>query len=242
MAAYHQSGQIVIEVSDDGRGLDKEKILSKAQQRGLVEEGANLSEQEIFSLIFEPGFSTAAVVTDLSGRGVGMDVVRKNIQKLRGRIDIQRKVGEGTTFYLRLPLTLAIIEGLVVGVAGQRFILPIYAVRELISPKDDILSTVQGNKEVAMVRDRVLPVIRLAKRFDIQPKAQDSSQKLLIITECREQLFGLLVDEVLGKQEVVIKSLGEGLRSIPGITGGAILGDGKIGLILDLEAVFRGNK
>ena len=242
LAAYHQGGQIVIEIADDGRGLDREKIVSKAVQKGLVEANAHLSEQEVFNLIFEPGFSTAAQITDLSGRGVGMDVVRRNIQKLRGRIDIQSKAGQGTTFFLKLPLTLAIIEGLVVGVGPHRYIVPIFAVRELISPKPDTLSTVHGRNEMALVRDRVLPVIRLSKRFGVQPKSDDPNQSLLIVTECQEQQFCLLVDEVLGKQEVVIKSLGETLKNISGIAGGAILGDGRVGLILDLEGVFRGHK
>lgn len=242
LSAYHQGGQIVIEISDDGRGLAREKILAKAIQKGLIEPNAHLSEQEIFNLIFEPGFSTAAQITDLSGRGVGMDVVRRNIQKLRGRIDIQSKVGQGTTFFLKLPLTLAIIEGLVVGVGDQRYIVPIYAVRELISPKPEMLSTVQGRNETAMVRDRVLPVLRLYRRFNVKPKTEDACQSLLVVTECQEQQFCLLVDEVLGKQEVVIKTLGETLKNIPGIAGGAILGDGRVGLILDLEGVFRGQK
>ena len=242
LAAYHQGGQIVIEIADDGRGLDREKIVNKAVQKGLVEANAHLSEQEVFNLIFEPGFSTAAQITDLSGRGVGMDVVRRNIQKLRGRIDIQSKAGQGTTFFLKLPLTLAIIEGLVVGVGPHRYIVPIFAVRELISPKPDTLSTVHGRNEMALVRDRVLPVIRLSKRFGVEPKSDDPNQSLLIVTECQEQQFCLLVDEVLGKQEVVIKSLGETLKNISGIAGGAILGDGRVGLILDLEGVFRGHK
>jgi two-component system, chemotaxis family, sensor kinase CheA len=242
LAAYHQGGQIVIEIADDGRGLARDKILAKAVQKGLIEPNAHLSEQEIFNLIFEPGFSTAAQITDLSGRGVGMDVVRRNIQKLRGRIEIQSKVGQGTTFFLKLPLTLAIIEGLVVGVGPHRYIVPIYAVRELISPKPDTISTVHGRNEMAMVRDRVLPVMRLSTRFGVTPKSEDACQSLLVVTECQDQQFCLLVDEVLGKQEVVIKSLGETLKDIPGITGGAILGDGRVGLILDLEGVFRGQK
>ena len=242
LAAYHQGGQIVIEIADDGRGLARDKILAKAVQKGLIEPNAHLSEQEIFNLIFEPGFSTAAQITELSGRGVGMDVVRRNIQKLRGRIDIQSKVGQGTTFFLKLPLTLAIIEGLVVGVGPHRYIVPIYAVRELISPKPETISTVHGRNEMAMVRDRVLPVLRLSKRFGVTPKSEDACQSLLVVTECQDQQFCLLVDEVLGKQEVVIKSLGETLKDVPGITGGAILGDGRVGLILDLEGVFRGQK
>src|SRR5450755_488008 len=242
LAAYHQGGQIVIEISDDGRGLPRDKILAKAIQKGLVEPGAHPSEQEIFNLIFEPGFSTAAQVTDLSGRGVGMDVVRRNIQKLRGRVDIQSKLGQGTTFLLKLPLTLAIIEGLVVGVGPHRYILPIYAVRELISPKPDTISTVHGRNEMAMVRGRIVPVLRLSRRFGITPKSEDPCQGLLIVTESQEQQFCLLVDQVLGKQEVVIKSLGETLKNIPGIAGGAILGDGRVGLILDLDGVFRAHK
>jgi two-component system, chemotaxis family, sensor kinase CheA len=240
LAAYHQGGQIVIEIGDDGRGLDREKIFNKAVQKGLVESHANLSEQEIFNLIFEPGFSTAAQITDLSGRGVGMDVVRRNIQKLRGRIDIQSRVGQGTTFFLKLPLTLAIIEGLVVGVGHHRYIVPIFAVRELISPKPETLSTVHGRNEMAMIRDRVLPIVRLSRRFGVEPKSENPYESLLIVTECQEQHFCLMVDEVLSKQEVVIKSLGETLKNISGIAGGAILGDGKVGLILDLESVFRG--
>ncbi len=240
LAAYHQGGQIVIEISDDGRGLDREKILAKAVQKGLIEPNANLSEQEVFALIFEPGFSTAEQITDLSGRGVGMDVVRRNIQKLRGRIDIQSKAGQGTTFFLNLPSTLAMIEGLVVAVGAHRYIVPICAVRELISPKREAVSTVHGRNERAVIRDRVLPVIRLARKFNVKPRSEDLCDGLLIVIECQEQKFCLAVDEVLGKQEVVIKSLGETLKNVPGIAGGAILGDGRVGLILDLEGVFRG--
>jgi two-component system chemotaxis sensor kinase CheA len=241
LAGYHRGGQIVIEIADDGRGLNRERILAKAVERGIVEPNRYLSDQEVYNLIFEPGFSTAARVTELSGRGVGMDVVRRNITKLRGRIDIQSRQGHGTTFFLRLPLTLAIIEGLVVGVGIHRYIVPIYAVRELISPRPEMLGTVHGRNETAMVRNQVLPVLRLSRRFNVTPKSDDPCQGLLIVTECQEQPFCLLVDEVLGKQEVVIKSLGEMLKDVPGIAGGAILGDGRVGLILDLEGVFGGN-
>lgn len=238
LAAYHQGGQIVIEVSDDGRGLDQEKILAKAQQNGLVGDNAHLSQNEIFNLIFEPGFSTATQVTDISGRGVGMDVVRKHVQKLRGRIDIQSKVGQGTTFFLKLPLTLAIIEGLVVVVGSQRYIAPIFAVREMFRPKPELLSTIQGRDEMAMVRGRLLPIVRLHKRFGFTPRSEDPCEGILIVTECQEKLFCLLVDDVIGKQEVVIKSLGESLKNIAGVAGSAILGDGRVGLILDMEGLF----
>lgn len=239
LAAYHQGGQIVIEIADDGCGLDRDKILAKALQNRLVEPEANLSEQEIFSLIFEPGFSTAAQITDISGRGVGMDVVRKNIQKLRGRIEIQSRTGHGTTFFLKLPLTLAIIEGLIVAVGVHRYVIPIYGVRELIRPTTETTSTVHGRSEMAIVRDRVLPIVRLSRRFGVEPKSENATDGLLVVTEIQDQVFCVLVDEVLGKQEVVIKSLGEALKDIPGIAGAAILGDGRVGLILDLEGIFR---
>jgi len=240
LAAYHQGGQIVVEISDDGRGLDREKILRKARQNGLIEATAQPSESEIFHLIFEPGFSTADQITDISGRGVGMDVVRKQVQKLRGRIEIQSKPGQGTTFLIKLPLTLAIIEGLVVVVGAHRYIVPIFAVKEMFRPTREALSSVQGRDEMAMVRGRLLPVVRLYRRFGVEPRSQDPCEGLLVVAECEGKRFCLLVDDLVGKQEVVIKSLGESLKNIPGIAGGAILGDGRVGLILDMEGVFRG--
>jgi two-component system chemotaxis sensor kinase CheA len=242
LAAYHNGGQIVIEISDDGRGLDRGKILRKAQKNGLVADGAHLSDSEVFNLIFEPGFSTAEQITDISGRGVGMDVVRKHVQKLRGRIEIQSKPGQGATFFLKLPLTLAIIDGLVVGVGRERYIVPIFAVKELFRPTQETLSTIQGRDEMALVRGRLLPVVRLHQYFGVEPKSQDPCDGLLLVAECQEKLFCLLVDELVGKQEVVIKSLGETLKNIPGIAGGAILGDGRVGLILDMDGVYRRGK
>jgi two-component system chemotaxis sensor kinase CheA len=240
LAAYHQGGHIVVEVADDGRGLDRESILNKARQKGLVEAGAQPSESEVFHLIFEPGFSTAERVTDISGRGVGLDVVRRNIQKLRGRIDIQSRAGQGATFLLKLPLTLAIIEGLVVVVGSSRYIVPIFSVREMFRPAPEALSTIQGHHEMALVRGRLLPVVRLYQRFGVQPRSEDPCQGLLVVAECEGRRFCVLVDDLVGKQEVVIKSLGESLKNIAGIAGGAILGDGRVGLILDMEGVFRG--
>jgi two-component system, chemotaxis family, sensor kinase CheA len=239
LAAYHNGGQIIIEISDDGRGLDREKILSKAQRNGLIEAGVHLSDNEVFNLIFEPGFSTAEQVTDISGRGVGMDVVRKHVQKLRGRIEIQSRPGQGTTFLLRLPLTLAIIEGLVVKVGREQYIVPIFAIKELFRPTPESLSTIHGQDEMALVRGRLLPVIRLYKHFGVTPKAENPCDGLLLVAESQEKTFCLLVDELVGKQEVVIKSLGERLKNIEGIAGGAILGDGRVGLILDMDGVFH---
>lgn len=240
LAAYHQGGLIVVEISDDGRGLDREKILQKARQNGVVEAAAQLTESEIFHLIFEPGFSTADHITDISGRGVGMDVVRKHIQKLRGRIDIESRAGLGTTFLLKLPLTLAIIEGLVVAVGDNRYIVPIFAVKEMFRPTPEALSTFRGRDEMVLVRGRLLPIIRLCRRFNVQSRSDDLCAGTLVVAECEGKQFCLLVDELVGKQEVVIKALGENLKNIAGIAGGAILGDGRVGLILDMEGVFRG--
>jgi two-component system, chemotaxis family, sensor kinase CheA len=241
LAAYHQGGQIIVEISDDGRGLDREKILRKARQNGLIEAEAQPSESEILHLIFEPGFSTADQITDISGRGVGMDVVRKQVQKLRGRIDIHSTAGQGATFFLKLPLTLAIIEGLVVVVGPHRYIVPIFAVKEMFRPTPDVLATVQGRGEMALVRGRLLPMVRLCRRFGVQPRSEDPCEGLLVVAECEGKQFCVLVDDLVGKQEVVIKSLGESLKNIAGIAGGAILGDGRVGLILDMDGVFRGS-
>jgi two-component system chemotaxis sensor kinase CheA len=240
VSAYHQSGQIVVTVSDDGRGLNREKILAKARQSGLVQPGAQLTDTEIFLLIFEAGFSTAEEITDISGRGVGMDVVRKHVQKLRGRIDIQSTAGEGTTFLIKLPLTLAIIEGLVVVVGQQRYIVPIFSVREMFRPSPQMLSTVQETAEMALVRGRLLPIVRLHQRFAIEPSATNLTQGTLIVTESEGRSFCLFVDDLIGKQEVVIKSLGRRFKDVAGIAGCAILGDGRVGLILDIDGIYKG--
>jgi two-component system chemotaxis sensor kinase CheA len=242
LAAYHQAGQIVIEISDDGRGLDKAKILKKAQQRGLIQDGAHLSDNDIFHLIFEPGFSTADQISDISGRGVGMDVVRKNVLKLRGRIDIKSIAGKGATFILSLPLTLAIIDGLVVNIGGHRYIVPIFDVKEMIRPTDEMLSSVQGRDEMALIRGRLMPIVRLSQRFGVKAKSDNICDGLLVVAECEGKQFCLLVDDLVGKQEVVIKSLGETLKNITGIAGCAILGDGRVGLILDKNGIFRGKR
>ncbi len=238
LKAYHQSGHIVIEVRDDGRGLNREKILHKARERGLVQEGTTLTDKEVFNLIFEPGFSTADKVTDVSGRGVGMDVVRKHVQKLRGGIDIQSTPGQGTTFLLKLPLTLAIIDGLVVSAAGERYIVPIYAVHEIFRPKPEARFTVEGRDEMVLVRENLLPVTRLHKCFETNAEIEELSDGVLVVAETGGRRFCLFVDQVLGKQEVVIKSLGETFKRLPGISGGAILGDGRVALILDLDTLL----
>jgi len=239
LSASHQAGHILIEITDDGRGLNTDKILKKARERGLVPEGQNLSENEIFFLIFEPGFSTAEVVTDVSGRGVGMDVVRRQIQGLRGRIEIKSVRGRGTTFLMRLPLTLAIIDGLIVGVGQERYIMPINSVREMLRPTAEMIFTMEGRAEMAMVRGELLPIVRLNRRFGIEGARQNPWEGLFVVAESQGRRFCLLVDEMLGKQEVVIKNLGDTFRQVSGISGGAILGDGRVGLILDVNGVLR---
>jgi two-component system chemotaxis sensor kinase CheA len=238
LRAFHQAGHISIQVSDDGRGLNQEKIVAKAREKGLIESADHLSETEIFNLIFEPGFSTADKVTDISGRGVGMDVVRRRIQELRGRIEIQSAAGQGSTFLMKVPLTLAVIDGLVVGVGKERYVVPVFAVKELLRPTEGTISTIENREEVALVRGRLFPVMRLYRRFHVVPRSEDYTQSVLIIAECGGKDFCLMVDEVIGKQEVVIKSLGETMQEIAGVAGGAILGDGRVGLILDMEGIY----
>jgi two-component system chemotaxis sensor kinase CheA len=240
LSACHESGHIVISISDDGRGLNREKILAKAIERGLVQPGAQLSENEIFLLIFEAGFSTAEKLTDISGRGVGMDVVRRHVQALRGTIDIHSKLGEGTTFSLKLPLTLAIIEGLIVVVGDQRYIIPIFSVKEMFRPKAEMISTLQGSSEMVMVRGGLLPVVRLHQRLKKQPRTVLLTEGTLIVAEAQGKTFCLFVDDLIGKQEVVIKNLGYTFRHVTGIAGCAILGDGRVGLILDMHGIFKG--
>ena len=239
LRAHHRAGQVVIEITDDGRGLNRAKIVEKAVQKGLIVSADGLSDSEIYNLIFQPGFSTAAQVTNVSGRGVGMDVVRRHIEKLRGRIEIRSTVGAGTTFLLKLPLTLAIIDGLVVGVGQERYIVPLFAIREMFRPTAETIWTVQQRAEMALVRGSLLPVVRLYRIFHVQPKSEDPLAGVLVVAEVEGQRFCLLVDELIGKQEVVIKTLGEAFKSVTGVAGGAILGDGRVGLILDLERISR---
>lgn len=238
LTARHQAGQVVVEIADDGRGLDRDRVVAKAIERGLVSSADHLSDSEVFNLIFQPGFSTAAQVTNVSGRGVGMDVVRRHVERLRGRIEIRSTAGQGASFLVKLPLTLAIIDGLVVGVGRERYIVPLFAVRELFRPGEDIVWTVRGRAEMALIRGSLLPVLRLHRRFGLKPKSEDPRQSVLVVAEAEGQRFCILVDELIGKQEVVIKSLGEVFRGVAGIAGGAIMGDGRVGLILDLEKLY----
>jgi two-component system chemotaxis sensor kinase CheA len=239
LKAYHQGSNIVIELQDDGRGLDPQKILRKAIEKGVVAENAQLTRDEILALIFMPGFSTAEKVTSVSGRGVGMDVVKRNIERLRGKIEIASEVGRGSTFKIKLPLTMAIIDGLVVRVGGDRFILPSTSVQMALRPQREHISTVHGQGEVLDLRGRFVPIHRLHRRFNISGEASNPWEGIVVILETSGRLSALLVDEMISKQEVVIKNLGAFMQNLPGVAGGAILGDGNIALILDPGSLLQ---
>ena len=238
LSAYHRGGNIVIEIADDGRGLRKDKILEKAIKNKVVASGDGLSDNEIFRLIFLPGLSTAEKVTDISGRGVGMDVVKQAIEKLRGKIEIESKPGEGTTFITSFPLTMAIIDGMIVKVGPERYILPTTAIRQALRPPRESYNNVVGKGETINVMGHLMPLVRLYRLFGIEPECRDPWDAIGVVVEGEGRTKCLLVDRIVGKAEVVIKSLGEGFKNIRGISGGAILGDGQVGLIIDPEGLF----
>jgi two-component system chemotaxis sensor kinase CheA len=234
--AFHDSGSIVIEVIDDGRGLDRERILRKAVERGLVEAGATLGDSEVMNLVFEAGFSTAEQVTDLSGRGVGMDVVRRNIEALRGSVSLSSRIGEGTRVTIRLPLTLAIIDGFLVDVAGGSYVLPLDLVRECVDLRPECAAQI-GDAAVGCIdlHGEVLPVVHLAAWFG-RPAVQ-SNRRSVVVVRFGEQRAGLIVDRLLGEFQTVIKPLGRLFAHLKGIGGSTILGSGEVALILDVPAL-----
>lgn len=239
LRAFHRGGHIMIEIRDDGRGLDKERILEKARSLELIEDESKMSEPEIYGFIFNPGFSTAEKITDISGRGVGMDVVKKAIEKLRGRIEIQSVKGEGAAFVISLPLTLAIIEGMVVRVGEEKYIIPALTILESFRPEKKQYSTLEGKGEMILTRGRLVPLVRLDRIFGVKGDSVQPWDGLVVAVENDGHQRCLLLDELMGKEEVVIKSLGQGLKDVTGIAGGAILGDGRVGLILDISGIFE---
>jgi two-component system, chemotaxis family, sensor kinase CheA len=239
LSAYHQGSNIVVELKDDGRGIDPDRIYKKAVEKGVVAAGAIMSREEILELIFAPGFSTAEKVTSVSGRGVGMDVVKRNILKLRGKIEISSEVGRGSVFKIKLPLTMAIIDGLVLRVGNDKFILPSTSVQRALRPTRESISTVHGSGEVIELRGHILPLHRLHRRFGIPADATQPWDGIVVIVEHSGKVSALLVDEMLSKQEVVIKNLGAFMQGLPGVSGGAILGDGNIALILDPASLLQ---
>lgn len=239
LKAYHQGSNIVIELTDDGRGIDPKKLLAKAVRVGLVPEGVVPPDEELYAMIFQPGFSTAEKVTDVSGRGVGMDVVRRNIEQLRGKVELTSQVGAGTTFKIKLPLTTAIIDGLIVRVGEDRFILPTNSVKVALRPERKQVSTIKGQAEVLDLRGRTIPLRRLHQMFNIPTEVTKMWEGIVVIIETFGKPYGLLVDDMLSKQEVVIKNLGSLMHNVRGVAGGAILGDGTIALILDPSGLTK---
>ncbi len=236
--AYQQGGSIFIEVADDGRGLDRDRILRKGIEAGLVTADEALSDDRVFSLIFEPGFSTAEQVTETSGRGVGMDVVKRNIEALGGSIAIQSQPGRGTRFTITLPMTLAILDGQLLQVGREVYILPLVNIVESLRPRIEEVRTVFGRGEVLRVRGEVVPILKLYEVFGVEPVTPDPTRGLLVIVESDRGKVALLVDELLEQQQVVIKSLEANFQKVPGVAGATILGDGRVALILDVPGLL----
>lgn len=241
LRAFHQGGSIVIEVSDDGAGLNRDKILAKAKERGIaVHDG--MPDSEVWMLIFEAGFSTAAVITDVSGRGVGMDVVKRNISAMGGRVEIESALGVGTRISIRLPLTLAILDGLSVGVGDQMFIVPLTYIIESLQPTAEDIKTVSGRGRVVQVRGEYLPVVALHEVFNLRPTSEQIHDGILVILEAEGQKAAMLVDTLIGQHQVVIKSLESNYRRVQGVSGATIMGDGKVALILDTAALVTSSQ
>ncbi|MCX7088422.1 MAG: chemotaxis protein CheA [Methylococcales bacterium] len=240
LEAYHRGGNIVIEVRDDGKGLDKHKLKTKAIEKGLIEKDAILTDKQIFELIFMPGFSTAEQVTDVSGRGVGMDVVRRNIQALGGNIELISELGKGSTIAIHLPLTLAILDGQSVAVGDETFIVPLGSIIESINVTDKMVNRVAGKGETFRLRGDYLPIVRMHEIFDVKSaKAEKLTDGLMVVVEGQGTRYGLFVDDLLGQQQVVIKSLEANYRRVEGVSGATILGDGSVALILDIPGLVR---
>lgn len=237
--AYHQEGNIIIEVSDDGRGIDKNKVLEKAQKRGLIESDVDLSEQDIYSLIFQAGFSTKDVVSDLSGRGVGLDVVKNNLDNIRGSIEIFSEKNKGTTFKIRVPLTLAIIDGIVLRIDKEKFVLPVTSVVELIDARAHHFDRVEGKGKIVNLRNEYIPVIPLYKLIKMNPGETENKEGILVIVQNNRKKIALQVDEIIGQEQVVIKNIKENMGEAEGFTGATILGNGNVSLILDVSSLFR---
>ena len=240
LEAYHRGGNIVIEVRDDGKGLDKDKLRAKAIEKGLISPDAILTDKQSYELIFMPGFSTAEKLTDISGRGVGMDVVRRNIQALGGNIELISELGKGSTIAIHLPLTLAILDGQSIAVGDETYILPLGSIIESLNIKEDRVNRVVGKGETFLLRGHYLPIIRLHDIFKVpQPKATRLTDGLLVVVEGQGERYGLFVDDLLGQQQVVIKSLEANYRRIEGVSAATILGDGSVALILDIPGLVR---
>lgn len=237
--AYHQGGNIMIEIHDDGAGLNRDKILAKGIERGLVNANEDPSDERVYDLLFQPGFSTAETVSDVSGRGVGMDVVKRNICALGGSIDVATVAGQGSTFTIRLPLTLAILDGQLVRVGDQTYIIPLVSIIESLQVNKSQINAIAGKAELYKLREEYLPVVRLYETFGVVPDSQKLEDGLLVVVEGDGQKASLLVDDLLAQQQVVIKSLETNFKRVDGISGATILGDGTVALIVDIAGIIR---
>ncbi len=239
LRAYQKGGSICIELEDDGRGLDRKAIINKALKQGIIEEGENISEQEVYHLVFKPGFSTAKTVTDISGRGVGMDVVKKSVEALRGHIEIKTEQGKGTLFTIHLPLTMAIMDGMVVRVNNERYIVPTLSVIESFRPRKEDISCIVNKGEVVNTHGELIPLIHLAAIFNVNGAIENPENGIVVVLKDMGKRMGLLVDSILGQQQTVIKKVGDGIGKIKGVSGAAIMPDGRISLILDVSGIIR---
>ncbi|MFT6086615.1 MAG: two-component system chemotaxis sensor kinase CheA [Glaciecola sp.] len=236
--AYHQGGNIIIEISDDGGGINREAVLNKAIEKGLVDSGATLSDSQVFDLLFEPGFSTAKEISDISGRGVGMDVVKRNIQSLGGRIQVESEPGKGSKFKVNLPLTLAILDGQLVRVGTEVYIIPLITIVESLQAKEEFINKVSGDMTLYRLRDDNVPVIPIYQLFNLPADTKEVNNSLLVVVEADGQKVGLMVDDLLAQQQVVIKSLNDNYQQVEGISGATILGDGSVAMILDVPGMI----
>ncbi len=237
--AYHQGGSIVIEIKDDGGGIDSNVILAKAIENGLVDESTSLSESQVYDLLFEPGFSTAKTLSDISGRGVGMDVVKRNIQSLGGRIQIESTLGVGSTFKVFLPLTLAILDGQLVKVGREVYIIPLITIVESLQTQEALINRTSGDMVLYRLREDNVPVIPIYKLFNIPAQNKAIKNSLLVVVEADGQKVGLMVDDLLAQQQVVVKSLNENYQQVEGVSGATILGDGSVAMILDVPSMIN---
>ena len=236
--AYHQGGNIVIEISDDGGGINRDAVLNKAIEKGVVEPGVTLNDSQVFDLLFEPGFSTAKQVSDISGRGVGMDVVKRNIQALGGRIQVESEPGQGSTFRVYLPLTLAILDGQLVKVGDQVYVIPLISIVESLQAKAELINTVSGDLVLYRLREDNVPVLPVYQLFNLPADNKDVEGCLLVVVEADGQKVGLMVDDLLAQQQVVIKSLEDNYQQVDGISGATILGDGSVAMIIDIPGII----
>jgi two-component system chemotaxis sensor kinase CheA len=240
MRATHRGGSVIIEVSDDGRGLDRDRILAKARELGMPADDS-MTDVQVWDLIYEAGFSTAKEVTNLSGRGVGMDVVRRNIASLGGAVSVSSKKGEGTTITIQLPLTLAVLDGMIVGVGEEQYIVPLEFVAEAIMPAAADIKTIVNQPSLVAVRGEHLPIVRLEDVVRLQRDGSSAPEPLCLVVEVDNRRAALMVDKLVGQQQLVVKSLETNLHSVPGVAGATILGDGRVALILDVTALTRGS-